>query len=379
LPSEPKLFYGRESEIHHLLSLFQHPSPRIAILGAGGMGKTTLARGLLHHPDVSSRYPVRFFVACEAPRTVDDLVALLARHLGVGVKPKGNLTELVLDSLTKSEPCLVLLDNFETCWEPGDSRSEIEKFLGRVADIAHVALVITMRGAERPDQVQWTRPFLPPLQPLPPEAARETFAAITDNFRDSAEIDKVLELTDNLPLAIDLLAHLVESQGCDVVLSSWQKYKTTLSKMPRPHSSSTLDISIALSMDSPRISGSPDAQALLSVLSILPDGISDSELLRSGLPLANILACKSTLLRTTLAYMAHNGRLKVLVPIREYIQHTNPPPWEHIRLLLKRFAELLDLCMQHSGTLTGTPLLGALSTNIGNLQSILLLGLGGND
>jgi hypothetical protein len=42
LPSEPKIFHGRDSELSDILHLFSQGTPRIAILGAGGMGKTNL-------------------------------------------------------------------------------------------------------------------------------------------------------------------------------------------------------------------------------------------------------------------------------------------------------------------------------------------------
>jgi hypothetical protein len=43
LPSEPKIFHGRESELADILHLFGTGIPKIAILGAGGIGKTSLA------------------------------------------------------------------------------------------------------------------------------------------------------------------------------------------------------------------------------------------------------------------------------------------------------------------------------------------------
>ncbi|KAF7328371.1 hypothetical protein MVEN_02552700 [Mycena venus] len=51
LPPRPKIFHGRNSEVNHIVNIFNQESPRIAILGAGGMGKTCLARAVLHHPD----------------------------------------------------------------------------------------------------------------------------------------------------------------------------------------------------------------------------------------------------------------------------------------------------------------------------------------
>jgi hypothetical protein len=49
-----------------------------------------------------------------------------------------------------------------------------------------------MRGAERPAKVAWTHPFLPPLQSLPDEAARQTFIDITDHHEEEKEKKKAL-------------------------------------------------------------------------------------------------------------------------------------------------------------------------------------------
>jgi tetratricopeptide (TPR) repeat protein len=67
------------------------------------------------------------------------------------------------------------------------------------------------------------------------------------------------------------------------------------------------------------------AQQLLSLLSILPDGLSDADLRQSGLPIENVLACKSTLIQVALAHVDNNQCLKSLVPVREYIQRVHPP------------------------------------------------------
>jgi hypothetical protein len=47
--------------------------------------------------------------------------------------------------------------------------------------------------------------------------------------------------------------------------------------------------------------------------------ISDPELVQSRLPLDDILGCKAALIRPSLAYIDVNKRLKVLVPIQEYV------------------------------------------------------------
>ncbi|KAJ7866313.1 P-loop containing nucleoside triphosphate hydrolase protein, partial [Mycena leptocephala] len=330
LPSEPKIFHGRESELSDILSLFGQGTPRIAILGAGGMGKTSLARAIVHHEETTGRYEQhRFFVACDSAATQIELAALIGAHLGL--KPGKDLTH--------PPPSLLILDNLETLWEPMKSRANIEEFLSLLTGVEHLALVITMRGAERPAKVAWTHPFLQPLKPLEQDAAWKTFIDIADNTHNPEEVNKILALTDNMPLAINLLAHLVDSEGCSNVLSGWDKEKTSL--ISDGHDKrSNLDLSISLSLSSTRLNSFPHSKELLSLLSILPDGLSDAELVQAKLPIDNIRGCKAALIQTTLAYSDEHKRIKVLVPIREYMQKIKPPGNHLVRPLLKHFKEL---------------------------------------
>ncbi|KAJ7758762.1 hypothetical protein B0H14DRAFT_3166032 [Mycena olivaceomarginata] len=248
LPSEPKIFHGRETELEYILKALGQESPRIAILGGGGMGKTTLARAVLYHPDISTKFEHRLFVDAD----------------------------------------------LETGWEQIHSRGGIEEFLSLLTDIQHLALMITMRGSERLNKVRWTRPFLPPLQPLSDIAARQLFFDIADE---------------------DLIAHLVDFEGSSNVLAHWEIEKTALFSVGNDRKSN-LDASIGLSLSSPRITSG--AKDLLSLLSILPDGLSDIELLQSNLPIRDIRGCKTILLATSLAYNDNKKRLRALLPIREH-------------------------------------------------------------
>lgn len=159
-----------------------------------------------------------------------------------------------------------------------------------------------MRGAQRPGKVRWTRPFLQPLRPLTNEAAWQTFVDIAEDGHNNEDVNQLLCLTDNMPLALDLIAHMVHQEGCSNVLSRWETEKTALLSSGHDRRSS-LDASVALSLTSPRMSSTPAAKDLLSLLSILPDGLSDIELLQSKLSIENVLRCKATLLGTSLAYI----------------------------------------------------------------------------
>ncbi|KAJ7082341.1 hypothetical protein C8R43DRAFT_1115532, partial [Mycena crocata] len=90
LPSEAKIFHGRESELCHILDLFVDNTPRVAILGAGGIGKTSLSKAVLHHSQITEKFAQRrFFVACDSMSTKDELASLIAAHLSL--KPAKNI------------------------------------------------------------------------------------------------------------------------------------------------------------------------------------------------------------------------------------------------------------------------------------------------
>jgi Cdc6-like AAA superfamily ATPase len=141
LPSEPKIFHGRESELEDILQLFNQETPRIAILGAGGMGKTSLARAVLHHTYITAKFEQhRVFVACDAAATKVELAALIGAHLGL--KPGQDLTQAVVQHFSHSPPSLLILDNLESLWESRELRTDIEEFLSLLTDVGHLALMV---------------------------------------------------------------------------------------------------------------------------------------------------------------------------------------------------------------------------------------------
>ena len=66
---------------------------------------------------------------------------------------------------------LLTLDNLETPWELKSNRLAVEELLLQLTDIPRLSLLVTLRGAERPSGIPWTRPFLLPLHTLNHEAS----------------------------------------------------------------------------------------------------------------------------------------------------------------------------------------------------------------
>jgi hypothetical protein len=118
----------------------------------------------------------------------------------------------------------------------------------------------------------------------------------------------------------------------------------------------------------------PGAQELLSILSMLPDGLADADLVQAKLPIIDILACKTTLIRTSLAFVDQDLHLKVLVPIREHILHIHPPVNALKLKLREHFHQILDLWNQFK-SLNVAHVQPQISWNLGNFNTVFHDGL----
>ena len=58
LPAYPSIFHGRDTELREVVNSLTNDSEssRIAILGAGGMGKTSLSIAALHDSEVAKKF-----------------------------------------------------------------------------------------------------------------------------------------------------------------------------------------------------------------------------------------------------------------------------------------------------------------------------------
>lgn len=110
----------------------------------GGIGKTSLARAILHHKEIHSRYQEnRVFVACDSASTKLELAALIGAHLGL--ESGKDLTKPIMEHFSRGPPCLLVLDNLETVWEPAESRRDIEDLVCLLADVQHLALIVSIQ------------------------------------------------------------------------------------------------------------------------------------------------------------------------------------------------------------------------------------------
>ena len=295
-PCSPQIFFGRDSELADIIDMIfthvdSHPPARIAILGPGGYGKTTLANAVLTQGRIKQRFgDAIYFVACDSVISSGALLNELAKTLGILNGATDPSWSHIRDVL-QSKDSILCFDNFESPWDQvgdkdGQIRESVEKLLLRAAGLQHTTLIITMRGTVRPAHTKWTKPFLPPLKSLDPDAARQVWEDIADNYDSSAE--KLMKAVDYVPLATTLLAHHAQTTSPELLLREWNEKQTEFIHTGHDNRQLSLEYSIQLSIDSGRMRANPSAKEMLGVLSMLPDGMHISLVTRWKSELSNI-------------------------------------------------------------------------------------------
>ncbi|KZV59318.1 hypothetical protein PENSPDRAFT_760458 [Peniophora sp. CONT] len=341
------IFYGRESEVEAAVDLILNKAPaRVAILGPGGIGKTSIAFAILHHGSVQARYTDRrCFMSCEATTSSDAVLRALADALGFTLD--SNLSfESARHSLMRylaERSGIICLDNLETPLD-ADKRA-VEDLLRGIAALPSIALLVTSRDTSIPT-LKWTSPRLEHIKPFSREAALATWNDICDIHDDYTE--KLIEAVDCMPLAVTLLARLASiEQSTKLVWDRWEAERTD---MIRDGNQEDRLYSVSASIEL-SLRDHADAAALLGIICIFPDGLRDDTiaLLDKGLKdrRESIASCLTLLKRLSLVYTEAAWwetpiqRIRVLSPIRHHVQQ------HHVSDEL--FLKLADIAMQNRG------------------------------
>ncbi|THG95982.1 hypothetical protein EW026_g5761 [Hermanssonia centrifuga] len=136
----PARLYGRDEVILGVVDTVISPNKRhAAILGAGGIGKTSVALTVLHHDKVKEHFTDenRFFIPCDAIKSshgLADTVLSIMPGSSHGAK-KDSVTQL-MERLRGLAPVILVLDNFETIYYgPDADRESVQNVLQHMSDI----------------------------------------------------------------------------------------------------------------------------------------------------------------------------------------------------------------------------------------------------
>ncbi|THU78857.1 TPR-like protein [Dendrothele bispora CBS 962.96] len=327
IPAVPLVFKGREELVEQGVNILCQQGPRfLAILGAGGMGKTSLALHIMNSDLVQGKLGERcYFIPCELFEDAESLVQGLIHVMELTMQENQSKQKVLFDHLQSAQgDLLIVFDNFETPWNFSNSRMGVKNLLEKIGRYRKVSLIVTMRGPDEPGDIPWEKlgdQFgIPTLAPVPAKEAFKSFAGnkLQNSGDSESQIDSLLHQLEYVPLAIRLSAQHVKRVPLQALIKMWEKDKISILTEPtKPGRLTSVSFSIELSIKIFKIEGR--TLQLLSAISFLPDGIPfwveylDQMFLGEGSSF-NV----SILLDSSLIYGQNEG-LKMLAPVREHI------------------------------------------------------------
>ncbi len=212
VPSAVPLFTGREDKIEEITTLITEQSTRLLnIWGSPGFGKTSTAIEVARHL-LSLDCPVYFF-KLQSISTVDEF---LSKILGIF---RSNLVDLSLRPIDKvvsifreiSSPIFLIFDNVDDFLSSESGSARLTHLFEELLDSnVNINIIFTTRGflENMREQVEGFQDIR--IRPLHPVSSVEFVRQLLPSFSESV-VAKVAEICSHVPLAMKLVASLVEN------------------------------------------------------------------------------------------------------------------------------------------------------------------------
>ena len=208
-PPAPRGFFGHDNLIGEIIGHAENLTS-LALVGAGGIGKTSISLTVLHHDRIVKRFgDNRRFIRCDQfPATRAHFLARLSKVIGAGIEDPQGLDPLL--PFLSSKEIFLVIDSAESILDPQEvGEPEIFRVVEELGRFSNVCLCITSRVATIPQDFQCLD-----VPPLSIDAARSIYYRVCGSApRPPGRIDNVLEQLGFHPFLVTSLGTIARQNN----------------------------------------------------------------------------------------------------------------------------------------------------------------------